>query len=324
MYQKAQRMLFEKNQPSDADTEPSEIPHAFQLGQEVYFWEKSFGELKWNGPYPIVKILPHKIRLQISPKSTKWFYNDRISPTAGFSQTGDGTPQNASSEASEVANSAPYNSSEVQQLIQSQLDKIQAIQKLMMLNQLIKDSDQPSALINATQRVPPASDAPINETVEYLRDLSYRVYNSPLGDLSAFAPGELDYWNSFAPYDRNILLTGDPLHPPEWRRNLIAFADPEDYLPPPQEALPNNQPPLPNGSSGTTRNSTPTSTPPTAIPKPVDLNNNPTAPKKKTTAARIKSSLGKSFRKSYKGFKKAADPSTWYSALGEPSGPSKA
>jgi hypothetical protein len=65
--------------------------------------------------------------------------------------------------------------------------------------------------------------------------------------------------------------------------------------------------------------STPNPTPKIPAP-PVDLNNNLATAKKKTTAEQMKSSLGKSFRKSYKGFKKAADPSTWYSALGEPFG----
>jgi hypothetical protein len=54
----------------------------------------------------------------------------------------------------------------------------------------------------------------------------------------------------------------------------------------------------------------------------VDINNNPGTAKKKTKVERMGSSLRKSIRKSYKGFKKAADPSTWYSALGEPFGPS--
>jgi hypothetical protein len=55
-------------------------------------------------------------------------------------------------------------------------------------------------------------------------------------------------------------------------------------------------------------------------PAPVDLNNNPEPAKKKSKG--FASSFRKSVRRSYKGLKKAADPSTWYSALGEPFGPS--
>jgi hypothetical protein len=56
----------------------------------------------------------------------------------------------------------------------------------------------------------------------------------------------------------------------------------------------------------------------------VDLNNNPPASKTKGVPSRIKSSLGCSIRRAYKGFKKAADPSTLSSALGEPLKLSKA
>jgi hypothetical protein len=282
------------------------------MGREVYFWKRSYGELKWIEPYPIVNVLPHQICLQISPKTSKWFYNDRISPTAKVLQTRDGTPQNASSEmaSSEISGVNPYkflDLPEIQQLTQSQLDKIQATQKLMRLNQPNEELGHANALNNAppepaqtdalssaNPRVPPAPDAPINETVEYLRDLSHRVYNSPLGDTSAFTPGELNYWNSCTPWDSNILLTGDPPHPPERKRNLIAFADPEDYIPPPppQEDLPEPMPPLPTGSSGTTTNSAPTPTPKTPVP-PVDLNHDLAPVKKKTTAARMKFSLRK-------------------------------
>jgi hypothetical protein len=211
----------------------------------------------------------------------------------------------------------------MEQLLQSQLDKVYALQKLIALNQqqagppsllinALPGSSAPSALINANQRQP---DATSNETVEYLRNLSNRIYNSPLGDVSAFAPGELDYWNSYTPWERNILLTGDPLHPPEWRRNLIAFGNPEDYQAPP-EAPPDPVPPLPTGSRSTVRNSAPATTPP-IYPAPTDLNNNPI----KTKSKGFGSSFRKSIRSSYKGLKKAATPSRWSSARGEPSGP---
>jgi hypothetical protein len=91
-YQRAKRLLLAKpiNQTASdhSDTEP-----AFHVGQDVYYWEKSFGELKWHGPCTIIKVFPHKVRLQISPKTAKCFYNDRISPTASFIKTGEGTPQ---------------------------------------------------------------------------------------------------------------------------------------------------------------------------------------------------------------------------------------
>jgi hypothetical protein len=326
IYQRVKRLLSKPTVPNNAEPHPDST-NEFQLGQEVYFWEKSFGELKWKGPYPIIKVLPHKLRLQISPKTAKWFYYDRISPTPNFTKEGEGTLQHAqdTGPGNPQAQQAQTDiSSSLNQLIQDQLDKTQALKKLIALNQpanssaLISallgsnQSNQSSALINANQ---PAHQASLNETVEYLRDLSDRVYNSPLGDVSAFAPGELDYWNSFAPWERNILLTGDPLHPPEWRRNLIAFGDPEDYLPPP-EAPPEPIQPLPTGSGSTVRNSDPIVTPPI----PVDLNNNPEPVKKKSKG--FASSFRKSVRKSYKGLKKATDPSTWYSALGEPFGPS--
>jgi hypothetical protein len=66
MYQRVKRLLLKPTAPASPqpvhDTNP-----AFQVGQEVYFWEKSYGELKWNGPYPIIKVLPHKIFLTIFP-----------------------------------------------------------------------------------------------------------------------------------------------------------------------------------------------------------------------------------------------------------------
>jgi hypothetical protein len=69
--------------------------------------------------------------------------------------------------------------------VQSLLDKMAALQKLITLNQLNADPSalinalpgftSSEALINANQRVPPASGASIDETVKYLRDLSDRV-----------------------------------------------------------------------------------------------------------------------------------------------------
>jgi hypothetical protein len=250
---KTQNFQLNCDPNNDTQSDPLSDPQSdnpnqsLQMGHEVYFWKRNYGEPKWIGPYPIINTL-----------------NDRILPTAKVLQTGDGTPQNASSEISGVD---PYKFSDLpgmQQLIQSQLDKIQATQKLIRLNQLNEELGHTSALNNAppeaaqtdtlssaNPRVPPAPDAPINETVEYLRDLSHRVYNSPLGGASAFTPKELDNWNSCAPWDRNILLTGDPPHPP-----------------------PEPMPPLLTGSSGTTTNSAPIPDPKIPVP-PVDLNHNP-------------------------------------------------
>jgi hypothetical protein len=62
MYQQIKRLLTKPNSTGTSDQE-SNASSTFQVSQEVYFWEKSFGDLKWNGPYPIIKVLPHKIRL---------------------------------------------------------------------------------------------------------------------------------------------------------------------------------------------------------------------------------------------------------------------
>jgi hypothetical protein len=327
IYQRVKQLLTKPPPPTPGPSSSQDATPDFSIGQKVYFWEKSFGELKWNGPYTIVKVLPHKIRLQISPKASKWFYNDRISPTPSFTKQEEGTPQHAAQNGPGNSQDQSTDLPDMNQLLQSQLDKVYALQKLIALNQ--QQAGPPSLLINA---LPGPSSAPaaiksnqralINAnqrqpdgTVEYLRNLSNRIYNSPLGDVSAFAPGELDYWNSYTPWERNILLTGDPLHPPEWRRNLIAFGDPEDYQVPP-EAPPEPIPPLPTGSSSTVRNSTPATTPP-IYSTPTDANNNPIKPKSKGFG----SSFRKSIRSSYKGLKKVATPSRWSSVRGEPSGP---
>jgi hypothetical protein len=66
IYQRVKQLLTEPKTPdiSDQENNPSST---FQVGQEVYFWEKSFGDQKWNGPCPIIKCSRTKFASKFPP-----------------------------------------------------------------------------------------------------------------------------------------------------------------------------------------------------------------------------------------------------------------
>ena len=146
-------------------------------------------------------------------------------------------------------------------LIKAQYNQIQ---KLLQLSSAVLEAptDLAPQLINAAS---PSINAPLNEVAEYLRELSYKIYNSSAGQVPLYTQEEAAYWDKFSPFERNTLITGEPLHPPEWRRNLVAFSEP-DEIPLLEEDHQEEPLPLPTQPTGST------------TPQPrvaLDLNNNP-------------------------------------------------
>ena len=280
------------------------------LGSSVFMWENSFGQKSWSGPYKVIGIKNNRVRLQISPSKARWFSEDRVALTPGTSLQGEvpqinrvqNIPEHTWNQATDLATPLA--------VIKTQLDKLQALQMMPK-----PPADAQTVVINAAT---PSINAPINEVADYLRRLTPKIYNSPSLDSHLCTSEELNYWLSFEPSYRNLLITGDPLHPPEWRSQLVEFADPEDR---PRRSIP--LPDLPQPAAAP------------AGPVPVrlhhwtsrptqDLNNNPvpqpSSKPPKTLYREFKSRVSKGIRQSFgKAGRKLEPTSRFYQPL--PEGP---
>ena len=55
------------------------------------------------------------------------------------------------------------------------------------------------------------------ENLGYLRELASKVYTNPDPDVDALTPQERNYYDSFSPWLRSVILTGNPIGVPETR-----------------------------------------------------------------------------------------------------------
>jgi len=237
------KKLFQEKVYHDSETVPNVCE--FQTGQKVFFWEKSFGDIKWQGPFPILRTKEHKVQLDLGKNKTRWFMNERValSPENFKNEdAGEIHPIQMQAHIQESQSIKPIaelmlqQQQELDQLIKIRARKLDAGQQLMtqLINQHPSQANYP--VINAIQD----EDA---QTQHYLRTLAFRVFNSPLPASEALTAPELQLWSRYPVQELNTWLTGHPLLPPEWRNYLCKFETETRRAPLPPEDDPIPEPP---------------------------------------------------------------------------------
>jgi hypothetical protein len=226
-----QRTLEKFRQQKAAESKPN--VDNFEVGQAIYFWENSFMGKNFQGPFEIIQVAPNKVRIQLTPKKTRWVPNNRVCFEEDISKQGEDASGSGSARSDrpkrarqnltdpdQLRNFLEQKTQQAQQLIGFQADQSKALQALA--NQLLHQANQAkpeiNCVINAIEEDP-------SQLREYLRRTAIKLYSSSLPAHQALTPQELSTWKKFSPSDINWILTGDPTSPPEWRTGLMDFPE---------------------------------------------------------------------------------------------------
>jgi hypothetical protein len=279
------KKAFTKAVQEEKDARPN--VNNFQVNQEIMFWENSFGTTTWKGPFKIIEVKPHKVRIELDYNKTRWLVNQRVRPmdeifqnkevshlNSAFFQTDlDEQPSLSDIQAIEAVMQAEEH--QLNQLIKRQAQKIMAGKAL--LNQLINQAPliKPSPINYPSIRSIKEEDA---QTQAYIRGLATKVFTTSAQTSDVLTPPELQAWTKYPIQDLNDWLFGHPLLQPEWRSGLCEFD--EDFNPEPQEPDPDPAGPPPGP----------------VVPLLVPLSGTSSVPESETVSSKRNKGILKSFR----------------------------
>ena len=293
-----------------AKTTPPKDPEVnlsnWKVGDQIYFWENSFGGKSWTGPFEIIDVKPAKVKIQLGFAKTRWLWNYRVAFGPGSSKQGEEGVQAINRP---LPKRWPQNSimalaqqpDVTQQLIRFQQDQTQALQILIAQDARAKAIN---SLANYQAELITQEINALDEEEEHLRDylgqLAFKIYSSPTSDSTVITPEELSFWNQFSPTDRNIILTGDPYAVPEWRTSLYCPAQDEEATGQPEEDF---QEPVPQVEAipvptGATQN--------WLLPEPSGLDWRPLPTSGTKTNSSFKRAASKRMSKTVRGLKSTA------------------
>lgn len=151
-----------------------------------------------DGLCKIIMIQTHKVQIQITPKKSRGFYNNRTALMPGTSKEREVHEVHHSAHQAETQ---PWGPTDQLALIKTQFDKLQALQRLKQL-QMPQLSPQLALISSTTLSI----HAPIGQVANCLRELSYIVFNSSPGTTNLCTSEEINYWQQFEPSLRSHLI----------------------------------------------------------------------------------------------------------------------